>query len=247
MAQSKRRQRQPQKSASSMRAFYIVLALIAVAGAGWIVYSLAGGGGGGAAATELVELTGLDDPQALYQAAKGIQLGEADASVQILVFSDFTCPACKTWSTRVEPQVKSEFVSDGRVRLVYHDFPLGPGPGHEHGFFAARAGRCAEEQGRFWEFHDVLFGRQSEWTFAGSAPVDQFVQYAGQVGLDTEAFESCLSSDRHAEVVTANRRLGDMLGVNGTPTVYVGSRPLPGNSWADPAAVREAILRELGS
>ena len=245
MAQSKRRPRQGSGSASKLRSFYIVLALVAVAGAGWIAYSLIGGGNRGAAATQLVELTGLDDPQALYQAAKGIVAGEPAAPVQVLVFSDFTCPACKTWSTAVEPQIKNEFVNTGRVRLVYQDFPLGPGPGHEHGFIAARAARCAEEQGKFWELHDIFFARQSEWTFASTAPIDQFVEYARLVGIDAVPFEACVRSDRHADVVTANRRLGETLGVNGTPTVYVGSRPV--GEWSSYAAVREAILRELGS
>ena len=91
----------------------------------------------------------------------------------------------------------------------------------------------------------MFFARQSEWTFARSAPIDQFVEYARLVGIDAEAFEACLRSDRHADVVTANRRLGETLGVNGTPTVYVGSRPV--GEWSSYPAVREAILRELGS
>jgi protein-disulfide isomerase len=244
VAQSKRRPRQSSPSGSKLRSFYIILALVGLAGVGWIAYALIGAGES-AGATQLVELTGLDDPQALYQAARGVVAGEAAAPVQVLVFSDFTCPACKTWSTAVEPQIKNEFVSAGRVRLVYQDFPLGPGPGHVHGFIAARAARCAEEQGKFWELHDVFFARQSEWTFASSAPIDQFVEYARLVGVDAEPFEACVRSDRHADVVTANRRLGETLGVNGTPTVYVGSRPV--TEWSSYAAVREAILRELGS
>jgi protein-disulfide isomerase len=228
--------------ASNLRVFYLILALIAVGGVGWIAYSMVGGGS--ATALQAVDLTGLDDPQALFNAAKGITLGEPDAAVQILVFSDFTCPSCKTWTQRVEPQLKKEFIETGRVKLVYHDFPLGPAPGHVHGFLAARAGRCAQDQNRFWEFHDVLFARQSEWTFAGSPPVAQFTEYAGAVGVDTNAFESCLESDMHAEVVTANRKLGEQLGVGGTPTVYVGSRPVI--QWSSWDAVREAVQRELG-
>ncbi len=229
---------------SNLRTFYLILAIVAVAGIGWIAYSLAGGGSS-EAAVEPVRLSGLDDPQALFNAARGVSLGQPSAPVQVLVFSDFTCPACKTWTTQVEPQLKKEFIETGRVRLVYYDFPLGSGGSHQHGFIAARATRCADEQGKFWELHDILFARQSEWTYARSAPIEQFVEYAGLAGLDRDTFERCLESDRHAALVTANRMLGENLRVSGTPTVYVGSQPLA--AWNDYAAVRSAIQRELGS
>jgi protein-disulfide isomerase len=241
--QTKRAAAKRPTRASNLRTFYLILALVGVAGIGWITYSLVGGGG--SAVVDPIQLTGLEDPQALFDAAKGVTLGEANAPVQVLVFSDFTCPACKVWSTRVEPELKKEFVETGKVKLVYYDFPLGRGAGHDHGFIAARAARCAADQNKFWELHDVLFARQSEWTFERSTPLEKFAQYAREVGLDEKNFEACLNSDLHAKVVTANRMLGDNLSVPGTPTVYVGSRPV--GQWSDYAAVREAVQRELGS
>jgi protein-disulfide isomerase len=244
VAQNRRHAKAPTR-ASNLRTFYIILAVLAVGGVGWIAYSLVGGGT--QAAVNVIDLQGLDDPQALISAARGQELGDANAPVKVLVFSDFTCPACKSWSTRIEPQLKSEFVNAGKVRLVYYDFPLGPGPGHVHGFVAARAARCAADQSKFWEYHDVLFARQTEWTFAESAPLGQFEEFAGLVGLDTKAFEACLNSQQHADLVSANRKLGDNLGVNATPTVFIGTRSLGPGEWNDWERVRAAVQRELGS
>jgi len=227
---------------SSNRMLYIVLALVAVLGGGWIVYSVATGGGGAVVAP--IELTGIEDAQALMARAPGVTAGSAEAKVQILVFSDFTCPACRGFSGLVEPQIKAEYVETGKVRLVYHDFPLG-GPSHEHGFLAARAARCAGEQDRFWEYHDLLFARQTDWSAARGAPVSLMNEYAELAGLDRGRFRSCLESDRFADVVTANKVLGERLGVRATPTVFIGSRSV--DDWRDYSAVKEAIERELAA
>jgi len=110
---------------------------------------------------------------------------------------------------------------------------------------AARAARCAGDQGKFWEYHDLLFGQQSRWSTKPSVPIKQFEEYAAQLGLDTQAFGQCLNSDRHADVVSANRLLGEQLGVNGTPTVIINNkrvqRPL------DYGELSELIEREAGA
>src|SRR5690606_33356300 len=111
---------------------------------------------------------------------------------------------------------------------------------HAHAFLAARAGRCANEQGRFWEFHDRVFANQNTWAYSQSPPANEFTQYATESGLDAEAFKSCLRSDRHSQVVTANMLLGEQLGVGGTPTVYVNQRRL-GDEWQSYEAVSAAI------
>ena len=221
---------------------YIVLALVAVLGGGWIVYTVTTGGGGAVVAP--IELTGIDDAQSLIARAPGVTAGPAEARVQILVFSDFTCPACRGFSGLVESQIKAEYVETGKVRLVYHDFPLG-GPNHEHGFIAARAARCAGEQNRFWEYHDLLFARQTDWAAARGAPISLMNDYADLAGLNAGQFKSCLESDRFADVVTANKVLGERLGVRATPTVFIGSRSVA--DWRDYTAVKEAIERELAA
>jgi protein-disulfide isomerase len=240
VAQS-RKQRPTRGGGSNLKPFYIALGVVAAAGVAWIAFSLSGGGG--SAVTAPIDLAGMEDAQQLVSSARGVAAGPADAPLQILVFSDFTCPACQRFSTTVEPMVKRDYVDAGLVRLTYYDFPLGGNAQHRHGFVAARAARCAEEQGRFWEYHDVLFGRQGEWSFARSAPTDQLAQYATYVGLDQGSFDECLNSDRHAELVTANKLLGDQLGVGATPTIFIGQRAFP--QWSDYEAMKQAIEREL--
>lgn len=240
MAQQKRKQQQQQQRSGGggLKPFYIALAVIAVAGIGWIAYSAMGSGGAVTAPIDLGELEAAE----LTAQAQPVVHGEVDAPVQVTVFSDFTCPGCQAFTTNIEPRLRTQHIEAGNVRFVYFDFPLG-GANHPHGFVAARAARCAGDQGRFWEYHDRLFARQSQWSFARGAPINEMIQYAGELGLDVGAFEDCLESDRHADVVSANRLLGERLGVGATPTVFIGTNPIA--QWNDWNAVEAAILREL--
>lgn len=231
------RRRKAPARANNTKKFYGMLAVVAVVGIGAIVYSMNRGGGAGMA-TEPLNLS-MASADSLLERARGVTIGAEDAPVQMFVFSDFQCPACGVWQTRIEANLKAEFVETGKVRYTYYDFPLVSI--HAHAFLAARAGRCAEDQGRFWEYHDRVFAGQNEWAFSQTAPVAQFTQYAADIGLDANAFTECLRSDRYADVVTANALLGEQLGVRGTPTVYVGQRRLSDREWGDYAAVRAAI------
>jgi protein-disulfide isomerase len=147
-------------------------------------------------------------------------MGDEDAPVTIVEFGDYQCPGCAYFALTVKPQIEAELVETGKAQFVFHDFPL-VGSGHPHSFLAARAVRCAMDQDRGWEYHDAIFYNQTRWSPMGD-PTNEFVSYATQLGLDTGQFNSCLRSDMHAEVVSANLRLGQELGVNGTPTVLVG-------------------------
>jgi protein-disulfide isomerase len=224
--------------ANSTKMFYAVLAVIAVVGIGAIVFAMRGG----SMATEPLDMTQVGDATTLLERARGEVVGEASAPVQVHVFSDYMCPACAHWAGLIEPPLKAEFVETGRVVYTYYDFPL---TGHRHSFVAARAARCAGDQGRFWEYHDQLFGTQQQWMYSASTPTSYFQQVANTVGLNQRTFESCLRSDAHAELVTANLRLGETLGVRGTPTVFVNGRQL--QEWSQWQSVRQAILAAGGS
>ena len=226
------------KRANSMKPFYIGLAVIAVLGIAGIVYATRGGSAG-SMATEPLDLTAVTDANDLMARARGISIGPENAPVQVRVFSDFMCPGCKHWAGNIEPQLKSEFVEKGRVRLTYYDFPLTPG--HQYSFAAARAARCANDQQKFWEYHDRLFATQQTWSYSREMPVDHFNQLAQETGLDQNAFSACLRSDQHAEVVTANKMLGETLRVGGTPTVFVNSTPLGDREWQQWDIVKAAV------
>jgi protein-disulfide isomerase len=199
---------------SSNRLYLILgaVALVVVVGA----IFLTRGGSSGATAPVDIAL----DPSEL-QRARGIPMGTDNAPVELHEFADFQCPACAQFSTFVHPLIKERLVDTGVLRLVRYDFPLINN--HPHAFLAARAGRCADEGGRFWEFHDVVYGRQPTWSIQRD-PSAEFVSYAGLVGLNADAFEECLDSDRHAEEVTRNLRLGESLGVNGTPSFMLNGQ-----------------------
>lgn len=188
--------------------------------------------------TQPVELTQASDANELLAQAEGIPVGEPDAPVRMLVFSDYMCPGCAHWAGQIEPMLKNELIEGGRVHYTYHDFPL---PNHPHSFIASRAARCAGDQGRFWEYHDRLFALQSQWSASQGTPTRQLLQYADDIGIDQRAFERCLRSDAHAEVVTANRLLGEALGVGGTPTVYVNGRKLGNREWQEYGSVKAAV------
>jgi protein-disulfide isomerase len=229
------------KPTSNLKPFYIILGIVAVVGIAGIAFAVRGGGAGGAV-TAPVEITGLENPQELVARARGVTAGPDNAPVQVLVFSDYMCPYCADFARGVEQQLKAEYVQPGQVQFIYYDFPLGGS--HVHSFVAARAARCAEDQDRFWDYHDVLLGRQSAWMYERSAPINQFVGYARELGLDEGTFRGCLNSDRHADLVSANYMLGQRLGVTGTPTVFVNGRradrPL---SWPDVQAMVAQNIR----
>ncbi len=229
-----------QRGATNLRGFYVLLATIAVGGLGWISWSVSHQAH---TATKPIQLD-IKDSQALYEQAKGEHQGKEDAPVQVLLFSAFTCPHCAEFSSLIEPQLKADFIDTGKARLVYYDFPLGETGPHRYGFIAARAARCAGDQNKFWEYHDVLLGRQSDWVANRSMPTAKFNDYAKLVGLDLKQFDQCLNSDKYADVVTADRMLGEKLGVPGTPTVFIGSRSI--EYWSSYDSVKAAINRELG-
>ena len=143
--------------------------------------------------------------------------GPSTAPVTIVEFQDFQCPFCK----RVQPtltQIQSRY--GDKVKLVYRDFPLESL--HPDALRAHEAARCAGEQNKFWEYHDVLFAT------APAASPEQLDAYAKQVGIDVPKFKSCLSSGKYLGAIQKDEEEGARLGVSGTPSFFINGRPLPG-------------------
>lgn len=231
-----------QKKKSGLRPFYYVLGGLAVLGILAIALTAVRNRGGGAA-LEPVPLEGLNNQQVIER-AQGVKLGPDNAPAKLLVFSDFMCPYCGTFAAQIEPQLKTAFIDQGKLQLVFYDFPLGGS--HVHSFLAARAARCAGDQDKFWDYHNLLFGRLSEWGLAQNPPVSQFVDFAEQVGIDRGQFESCLKSDKYQDVVSASRMLGDQLGINATPTLVLNGKRVRSEIGLDWSALSELINAELG-
>jgi len=230
----------------NLRSFYILFAVVAAIGIGAVAFTV-GSKALGSAAMEPVDLEGAtDDMRLLRDMAVPMTKGDADAPVTIIVFGDFLCNHCAAFSLRERPLVESEYVETGKARLVFYDFVLDPRP-QAGTFLAARAARCAGEQGRYWEYHDRLFRSQITWGMERDK-LGVFQEYADALGLDRGEFRSCLNSDRFAQEVTANRELAQALGLDGTPAILVGtgggmSRRLPNYNFE---TVQQAVEEALG-
>lgn len=228
--------RKPAKQQSkSLQPFYIVLGVVAVVGVAVVLWQTMGGG---SAAMEPVPVVISQEELSRVQ---GISLGRDDAPVVIYEFADFQCPGCGQFASFTAPLIKERLVETGQVRFVYYDFPLTQM--HQHAFLASRAARCANDQDRFWDYHDVLYGRQPSWSSLGNA-TNYFIDLAEELGLDEGEFSSCLRSDRHQEEISRNMQLGQMLGVTGTPTLFINMKRLGG--IPDFSELQQIVQAEMG-
>jgi protein-disulfide isomerase len=161
--------------------------------------------------------------------------GPATAPVTIVEWSDYECPYCRRVQ-EVLARLEGEFPDT--VRLVLKDFPL---RSHPNAVPAASAARCAGAQGRYWEYHDLLFVAQPAFSRA------DLIGYARRLGLDVGSFTECIDGGRYLDAVTADQREGREAGVQVTPTFFVNGRKLEGALPLEEfrTAVREA-LRESG-
>ncbi len=155
------------------------------------------------------------------------QRGPANAPVTIVEFADFQCPFCN----RVLPTLKDLREKYGdKMKLVFFDYPLSF---HSHSMDAARAARCAREQGKFWEYHDALFADQSKL-----APAD-LKATAATLGLNGAKFAACFDRAGHIEAIQRDLTYAEQLDVHGTPAFFINGRPLSG---AQPPGEFEAIV-----
>lgn len=147
-------------------------------------------------------------------------LGSEDAKVTVIEFSDFQCPFCKSLFETSLPQLKSEYIDTGKVKFHYRHYPLTAI--HPNAMKSAIASECANDQDRFWDYHDKLFTSQDEWAnLATTAASDKFKEYASGLGLNTGNFNSCLDSDKFKDQVDQDLSDGTAAGVNGTPATFV--------------------------
>lgn len=198
----------------------LVIGLALVIGLGIYLY-LGSGSGGTAIAPVDLDPELLENSDRLAELGRPVVKGNPDAPVTITEFADFQCPACRAFHASVTPQIEATYLETGEAQFHFYDFPITTL--HAHAFLAARAARCAREQDEFWLYHDVLFARQNQWSVSTS-PSRQFIEYAGEIGLDQGSFETCLRSDRFADVVTAEMHLGRGLGITSTPGIIVSAR-----------------------
>jgi len=136
--------------------------------------------------------------------------GNPDAFITIVEFSDFQCPFCARFHQNTLPQLEQNYISTGKVNFVYRDFPIQSI--HPNAVPAALASECADDQGKFWEMHDMIFKNQRNWQglqIAESASL--FKEYGIEIGLNTDEFDSCMTSNKHLEEIQKDLKEGDSL------------------------------------
>ncbi|MGI9589787.1 MAG: thioredoxin domain-containing protein [Myxococcota bacterium] len=164
--------------------------------------------------TATVEI--LMQPPRIQVAATGPSRGPESARITIVEFSDFQCPFCKRVGPTMDAIVE-RYPED--VRIVYRNFPLG---NHNRAAPAAAAALCAEDQGKFWPYHDLLFDNPR------ALEDDHFAEYAAKLDLDEEAFAACYGEGRYEAQVARDLADGRAAGVTGTPAFFVNGVMLSG-------------------
>ncbi len=143
--------------------------------------------------------------------------GKEDAKVTIVEFSDLQCPACRAAQPLVQEVLQS--ASDS-ARLVFRHYPLRTI--HKNALAAAKASEAAAEQGKFWEMHDTLFAKQSDWE-EDADPTSRFEGYAKELGLNVDQWKTDYQKKELEARIAKDEQDGNTLGVNATPTFYVNN------------------------
>jgi protein-disulfide isomerase len=195
-----------------MNRFYLVLAGVAVA-AGVLIWfgsrptSSTPTGGANAAVT----ITAADS------AFRGHVLGSDSAPVEVIEYADFQCPHCAEFAVVQFPTIREQLISTGRLRWRFMEYPLG----FQWSHISALAAECAADQGKFWEMEASLFQRQAEWGRGRKSPMGLFRDLAEGLGMDAQAFSSCVTDERPAGRIEWSRQVGTAQNVTGTPTFFV--------------------------
>ncbi len=160
-------------------------------------------------------------------------LGPANAPIEVVEFSDYQCPYCYRWYVQVYKELLAAY--PGKIRFVYRNFPLSF---HQNAFASAEAALCAGDQNAYWKLHDVLFDNQAILNNQEGSLLKQvdYNKFAGDLGLDTKAFEGCMTSHKYKQSILDDMSYAGNLptdtngeaAVGGTPTFFVNGHRLGG-------------------
>lgn len=168
---------------------------------------------------ETIQVSADDDPVK----------GNANAPVTIIEFSEFQCPFCGRFARDTLPSIQKDYIDTGKVKIVYRDFIV-----HSTSRSAQIASECADEQGKYWEYHDLLFENQDK-----VVDVENLKQFASDIGLNTATFNSCLDSEKYGSEVDSDTSYGRSVGVTGTPSFFINGKKVVG---AQPYSVFKAEI-----
>jgi protein-disulfide isomerase len=201
-------------SKSSNRGFYLLLIILLIAGVGTLSYL-------SARRTQVVSQV---DSTLAPIPNTGHSIGSDSAKIEVVEFGDFECPACGSFTTLTEPDVRDRLVKTGIVRFRFMDYPL---PIHRNTWPAHRAAWCAGEQNKFWEMHDLLFLNQDRWNGETTDKPDAMIQeFATQLGLNIPQYKSCVETRKYQAQIQSNATEAERRGVGSTPTFFIGANKI---------------------
>ena len=170
--------------------------------------------------TEFIETKTVSDPsqislEMLFDNSSPI-LGDPNAPITLIEFGDFQCHFCNVHFKNTEPIILENFVKTGKVNIIFKDYTIIG----KDSVSAAHATHCAEEQGKYWEYHHVLY---NNWTGEnnGWAAQDNLIKYANSIGLDSELFIECMNSSRYTDNIRQSSIDAEKLGLTGTPAFFI--------------------------
>lgn len=174
--------------------------------------------------------------------------GDDSAPVKIVELSDYQCPFCKRFVDLTEPQVEREYIQKGLVQLEFHNFAITGGdapPNVNEATLAAEAAECANDQGRFWEYHYKLYAEQAGENQGAFLP-DRLKQFASELGLDREKFDACLDSHKHIDLIVEERNQAKEAGARGTPSFLIDGKLVVGYMTFDEFSqhIEEALAKQ---
>lgn len=224
---------------NAQKSLLIVIALSAVAISGSLIFLGSRIPGSGKADVITPTQEGQDDiaiaPIVDY-ADDDPFIGDANAPVTIVEWSDYECPFCERFAKTTLPQIKEAFIDTGKARLVYRDFPLSS---HKNATPAALAAACARDQGgdeMYFQYHDLIFENQSNLSS------DLLKQFAIDLNLDSDSFNECLDSEKYKPEIAQDLVDGQAAGVRGTPAFLINGELVYG---AQPFEVFEEVINNL--
>ncbi|BDQ31246.1 MAG: DsbA family protein [Nitrosopumilus sp.] len=166
-------------------------------------------------------------------------LGDPSAPITIVEFGDYQCHQCYNWFHNTKPAITRDYIETGKVNLVFVDLAFLGSDSPK----AAQASYCAEDQGKYWDYHDLLYNSQEPKIDGGWANAERLKAFAFSLGLDMDLFDSCLDSGKYSKRVQYNIQQAKDHGVKGTPGFFiVGPDGQQQISGAQPFSVFKQIL-----
>lgn len=199
-----------------------------------------------APATQQAHLTEVPivtiEPRTFNALMDKTSLGDPTASVRVDVWSDFQCPACTLYSEQHEPLVLQNYVETGKAYYTYHFFPSISSytTGNTESEHSSNAAMCAADQGKFWDYHDILaanWNGENQGAFADY----RLVAFAQAIDLNMDAWTECFSTDRYGDYIAEDMQAGIDWGVQGTPSVFVNGTIISPGYVATYEKISEAI------